>query len=78
MKEFLKGFSNNPLRQATAILLMASILLHLGLVVIKIMKGDIQQVMISSGLILIMVGALLGMHQAAGSIKENPTKTNSE
>lgn len=70
MKKFFAGYPTN-MGKLTAILLLSSMLLHLLLIILSLFRSNMQQVLMSSGLILIMVGALASMRRPVEEPKQN-------
>ena len=70
IKKFFAGYPTD-MGKLTAVLLLSSMLLHLLLVIVSLFRSNMQQVLMSSGLILIMIGALASMRRPVEQPKKN-------
>ena len=70
IKKFFAGYPTD-MGKLTAVLLLSSMLLHLLLVIVSLFRSNMQQVLMSSGLILIMIGALASMRRTVEQPKKN-------
>ena len=74
--KFLQKFSPNPITQLSAMMIMSSIAIHLLVIAMSIGTGNMKQLLTSAGMIFIMVGALLAMHNIASRVDKPANKTD--
>lgn len=70
MKKFFAGYPTD-FGKLTAVLLLSSMSLHLLLIIFSLFRSNMQQALMSSGLILIMFGALAAMRRPVEQPKQN-------